>query len=166
MHVLLEAVGRLDESEVEVELQVWGDLEQEPPYAERCGMLLQQDAAVRFCGPFGRDRLAEVYSGIDVLVVPSIWDENSPLVVHEAFAAGVPVIVSDVPGLTEAVTGGVDGLVFPPGDPAALGNAMRRISGEPELLDALRAGIRPVRSAAAAAADLVDVYEDLIDRDL
>ena len=69
-----------------VELKVFGSLEVFPAYVKT---LREQarDLPVRFMGPFDQDRAQDVYSQIDVLVVPSLWPENSPLVIHEAFMA-------------------------------------------------------------------------------
>jgi glycosyltransferase involved in cell wall biosynthesis/GT2 family glycosyltransferase len=89
------------------------------------------DDALR--GPFAHSRLNEVLAEIDVLVVPSIWEENAPLVVQEAFLAGVPVVVSGHGGLAEAVRDGIDGLHFRPGDAADLGRALRRLADDPVL---------------------------------
>ena len=55
---------------------------------------------------------------IDWVVVPSIWWENSPLVIQEAFLHGRPVICSDIGGMAEKVRHGVDGLHFRVGDDA------------------------------------------------
>ncbi len=166
VHVLVEAASRLGGFAATVGVEVWGDPGQESAYTARCRSLPANGVPVRFRGPFGRDRLAEVYGQIDVLVVPSIWDENSPLVVHEAFAAGVPVIASDVGGLREVVADGTDGLLFPSGDAKALAGAMARIAEDSTLLAGLRSSIRPGRSADAAAAELADVYRGLVAGDL
>jgi glycosyltransferase involved in cell wall biosynthesis len=119
---------------------------------------------VRFRGRFARDRLADVYSELDVLVVPSIWDENSPLVVSEAFAAGVPVVAADVTGLREVIAHGRDGLLVPPNDPGALAEVMARVACDGRLLAVLRSGIQPVRSAAEASAELVELYSEILAR--
>ena len=60
-------------------------------------------------------------------MVPSQWDENAPLTVLQARAAGVPVIASDVPGVREVLQPGVHGLLFPHDEPEELADAMREI---------------------------------------
>ena len=75
---------------------------------------------ITFRGPYGHEELAEAISSIDVLVVPSVWYENTPFVVLEAFATGRPVIASDLGGLSELVKDGVNGRTFRAGDPGAL----------------------------------------------
>lgn len=83
--------------------------------------------------------MRQAYDAIDVLVVPSIWPENSPLVIHEAFLAGVPVVASDIGGIAELVRHGENGLLVPPGDASALRDALSRLLREPELLASLAA---------------------------
>ena len=65
------------------------------------------------------------------MVVPSTWYENTPFVVLEAFAAGVPVIASDLGGLSEVVEPDRNGLLFAAGDAAALRAAIERVAGDP-----------------------------------
>ena len=69
----------------------------------------------------------------DWIVVPSIWWENAPLVIHEARAAGRPVICSGIGGMAELVEDGVDGLHVPPGDAAALAETHARRATDPDL---------------------------------
>src|SRR5262249_35036787 len=80
------------------------------------------------------------------LVVPSIWPENSPLVIHEAFLASIPVVASRIGGIPELVADGQNGLLFDPGSAADLRRVINRLLTEPDLLDSLRAGIPDVRS--------------------
>ena len=163
LHILLAAASRLRGVVPGAEVHVWGDPEQNPLYSAKC-RALAPSLPVRFRGRFARDRLADVYSELDVLVVPSIWDENSPLVVSEAFAAGVPVVAADVTGLREVIAHGKDGLLVPPDDPAALAEVMARLVCDGRLLAALRSGIQPVRSSAVAAAELVELYSEILGR--
>ena len=67
-------------------------------------------------GEFKHSRIAEIFSEIDVLVVPSVWYENSPLVIQEAFLAGTPVIASDIGGIPELVKDKENGLLFKAND--------------------------------------------------
>src|SRR5581483_6588307 len=72
------------------------------------------------------EEIGRVWADTDVLAVPSVWLETGPLVVLEAFAAGVPVVSSALGGIAELVTNGTDGLLVPPGDTAALAAALGR----------------------------------------
>jgi GT2 family glycosyltransferase/glycosyltransferase involved in cell wall biosynthesis len=145
-HVVLEAIKDLPQGSVEVDLfgahtAYHGD----DSYRHRLAPLLNQPH-VRVHGPIAHDAVAQALSSIDVLVVPSIWPENSPLVIHEAFLAGVPVVASRIGGIPELVTDGRNGLLFAPGDAADLSRVLERLMMEPGLLDSLRAGIPEVRS--------------------
>ena len=67
----------------------------------------------------------EVFARIATIVVPSEWDENAPLTVLQARAAGVPVVASDVAGIREVLEPPAHGALVPPGDPGALADALR-----------------------------------------
>jgi len=95
-------------------------------------------------GPYAREDLPALIAGVDWVVVPSIWWENAPLVILEAFQHGRPVLCSDIGGMAEHVRDGIDGLHFRVGDPGALAETMRRAMREPGLWDRLRANAPPV----------------------
>jgi glycosyltransferase involved in cell wall biosynthesis len=98
---------------------------------------------------------------IDWVVVPSIWWENAPLVIQEAFVHGRPVICSDVGGMAEAVRDGTDGLHFTRGNSRALALAMRLAIEEPGLWQRLSDGILPVRTVREAADEHLALYAAL-----
>ncbi len=79
------------------------------------------DRSVEFKGSYDNKNMNSVYEDIDILVVPSRWYEVSPLVIQEAFMAGIPVITTDIGGMAELVDHGVDGFKFPLDDWKALG---------------------------------------------
>ena len=162
VHVLLEAMRLLDRAPIE--LLLFGRPEQEPAYYRRLLGLAAADPRIRFRGPFARDALDRVYADIEVLAVPSLWYENDPLVIQEAFAAGMPVIASRLGSMADAVSHEVSGLLVDAGDPAALARAIRRLVGEPALLDRLRSGIPPVRTAEEEVSFLAPLYAELQSR--
>ncbi|MFT5050137.1 MAG: glycosyltransferase involved in cell wall biosynthesis/GT2 family glycosyltransferase [Chlamydiales bacterium] len=129
---LVRAAVQLDESEAV--LLVFGDFkpDEDAHHAELAQ--LAEGRNVEFRGRFDNSRLSEVYAEIDVLVVPSVWFENSPITIHEAFLTGTPVLASDIGGMAEFVRDGVDGLHFAVGDPDDLAAKMRRFVDEPNLL--------------------------------
>ena len=85
------------------------------------------------------------------LIVPSLWPDNSPMVIYEACAAGLPVVASRVGGIPELVSEGENGLLFARGDAEGLRAALRRIAEEPDLRARLSAGAR-ARGAVVAGA--------------
>ncbi|QDU84354.1 D-inositol 3-phosphate glycosyltransferase [Planctomycetes bacterium Pla163] len=66
----------------------------------------------------------QVLAQVDAVVVPSLWDENAPLVCLEARAAGVPIAGSRVPGIAEVVDEGLHGRLSEPGDVEGLARAL------------------------------------------
>lgn len=79
---------------------------------------------LRWSGRYGREDLARLMGEVDWVIVPSIWWENSPLVIQEALSIGRPLIVSDIGGMAEKVRDGLDGFTFAAGDPRALAETM------------------------------------------
>jgi glycosyltransferase involved in cell wall biosynthesis len=77
-------------------------------------------------GPMPPAALAGEYGRASLFVLPS-RSENAPLTVREALAAGVPIVATQVGGVDELVTDGVDGLLVPPGDPVTLAAAIERL---------------------------------------
>ena len=68
---------------------------------------------IEFCGEYINENIAKkVFSKVDAIVVPSIWGENSPLVIHEAQACKIPVITANFGGMKEYVAHKVNGLLF------------------------------------------------------
>jgi len=98
------------------------------------------------------------------VVVPSIWFENAPLVVLEAFRHGRPVICSDAGGMAELVRDGVDGLHAPIGDAEGWAAVLRRAAEEPGLWERLAAAIAPPADLDAMVAAHLDLYRRLLRR--
>ena len=118
---------------------------------------------VRFLGH--RDDVPALLAAADVFALPS-RHEGFPLAVLEAFAAGMPVVATAVEGTLEAVADGVTGLLVPPGDPAALAAAVRRVLDDRVLAERLaangRAGVAREGRADVMARRIVAVYEECL----
>ena len=147
-HILLEAAGRLPKGSVSVDLfGAYSAYHGDDSYRARLEPLLTADD-VRAHGAVSHDRVVEALNSIDVLVVPSIWPENSPLVIREAFLAGVPVVASNIGGIPEAVEEGRNGLLFRAGDVEDLHRVLTRLLAEHDLLPKLQGGIGRVQAIA------------------
>jgi len=119
------------------------------------------DPRIRFAGPLPPERVLGTIAQYDLLAVPSEVLETGPLVVLEAFAAGVPVLGSDLGGIAELVRPGTDGVLAAPGSLAAWSGALARLAGNPAEVARLRAGVRPPRTMDAAAAEMEALYRRL-----
>jgi glycosyltransferase involved in cell wall biosynthesis len=160
-HVLVEAVRTLD-PEVPIEVSVYGDPGEFPQYAARLRRIAGNDPRITFCGTFPNDRLGEVFSSLDVLVVPSIWYENTPLIIYSAQAWHCPVIASDLAGVSEVVTHEGNGLLFERGKASELAHALRRVATDRSLLRRLTEQAKPPKSSAEYAAELEEVYREVV----
>jgi glycosyltransferase involved in cell wall biosynthesis len=119
------------------------------------------DASVLFKGEFDKKGINDVYGNIDVLVVPSIWYEVAPLVIQEAFIAGVPVITTDIGGMVELVDDGVDGFKFPLSDWNALQSIMSKIARDPTTLNGLSPSSEKVLSIEDHARHIYSLYKEV-----
>jgi glycosyltransferase involved in cell wall biosynthesis len=159
LHVLLEAVRQLPAGAFEVE--VWGALDTFPEYTATL-QSMARSLPVRFCGAFHNGHGADIYSRFDLLVVPSLWPENSPLVIHEAFMAGVPVVGARIGGIPELVTDGVDGVLYDAPSPEALAEALRGLILRPDRLAQMAGTLPRVKSIEEDARDWERRYESLV----
>ena len=145
-HLMLEAASRLPRGSVSVDLfGACSTYHDDDSYREQLEPWLR-GYGVRVHGAIAHEQVPEALASIDVLVVPSIWPENAPLVIQEAFLAGIPVVASRIGGIPEMVTDGKNGLLFRAGDVDDLSRTFVRLLHEPGLMDRLRSGIPPVRS--------------------
>ncbi len=149
--------------EVEATLAVYGSERSYESYAAGLRTLAEEDTRISFRGPFSRDEIGGVMADLDVLVVPSRWYENAPGVIFEAFAAGMPVIATDLGGMSEFVRPGKNGLLFTLDDAEDLAGKLGRLAGEERLLERLRAGIEPVKTTGEYAGELIDLYGTLLE---
>jgi len=146
VNVLLDALMLLSSDERRgIQLSIHGtNLDFQPEgfrhaFSERVAALRSE---VHLHGAYVHADLPRILQSTDWVIVPSIWWENSPLVIQEAFQLGRPVICSDIGGMAEKVRDGVDGLHFKAGDASALADTIRRVMANPNpLWEQLRAGI-------------------------
>jgi len=140
---------------------------QAPPYQKEIKALLEENQRhVTWIGRYEHADLPRLMANVDWVIVPSIWWENSPLVIQEAFQHGKPVICSDIGGMAEKVTDGVNGLHFRVGEPASLAQTMLTAARSPDLWHRLRSGIPPVYRMHDHMAVLTQAYQELIERRL
>jgi len=137
-HVLLEAWERLPaDDRARGELVLFGPDHHDHGYVKGLRDVAVRTGA-RLAPPLDREGVALELARTDVLVVPSQWYENRPLVILEALAAGVPVLCTDLGGMRELVQEGVQGHRFPFNDAQRLRDLLAELLVEPARLDALR----------------------------
>ncbi len=165
VHVLLEAFSSIKSQNAELRihgkfLPYHSGFEDYPDYLRS---LAKKDNILWF-GEYNNKDIAGILSEIDMLVVPSIWHENSPLTIHEAFMARVPVITSNIGGMAELVQDGANGLLFQVGDSKDLAKKMQMIIDDPSLIERLRKNIKPVIPIENHALEIREIYRSLVSR--
>jgi glycosyltransferase involved in cell wall biosynthesis len=116
--------------------------------------------SVRHCGPYRPGDVLNIIHGSGWVIQPSIWWENSPLVIQEAFAAGRPVICSNIGGMAEKVRDGVTGLHFRVGSAADLAARIEEAATTPGLWENLCAAVQQPPSIEATVTTLLSLYQD------
>lgn len=126
---LIDSFNELEHSIVE--LNIYGKLPASFNHLKnRCS-----NSAIHFRGGYNYKEISNILSEIDVLVVPSIWYENSPLVIHEAFIAKIPIIASNIGGIAELVTHEKNGLLVEPRNITDLIEKMNIFIDNPKLIE-------------------------------
>ncbi len=133
---------------------------------ELCGrldaLLEATRSVVHDHGPYEMDGMQDLLSRVDCVVVPSIWWENSPLVIQEAFMAGLPVICSNIGGMAEKVQDRVNGLHFAVGDHFDLLDRILELAGSAELYRRLVQGIPEILPDREMAQRFNSIYDGLL----
>lgn len=157
LHVLFEAARQIPDRVLMV--KAYGDDSRFPNYTRRLRRMAQADKRLALAGVYEHTAVSQILRGLDIVVVPSVWYENSPNAILEAFAHRTPVIASNLGGMAELVRDGENGLLFAPGDAEDLAQQLRRLLDDPHLLSALHEGIGPVKSVAQEMGELEKIYQ-------
>jgi len=155
--VLVEAFNQLPPH---VRLTIYGSDAAFPDYGRRVRTLAHHPG-IHFGGPLHHQHVGMALRQFDCLIVPSVWYENSPLVIQEAYGAGIPVIASRLGSMPEKVREGETGWLFNPGDSADLARVVRRLIDNPTRLRATKQHIRPALSMPAHARQIIELYRDI-----
>lgn len=159
--LLADVLCRCPELVVELHCHLIGEDSAEPALRDVLHRL-REDTRVQIHPAVSSEQVVKVMAGYDAVLVPSQGFETGPLVVLEAFAAGVPVIGSDLGGIAEWVTHGLNGLLCPPDDAEAWAEAMRSLVRDATLLAHLQAGVHPPPSMAEVAVRMAGIYQEVM----
>lgn len=163
--ILLRSMPAIVSRHPEVRLIIAGD------GPERCGLErlsneLAIDSVVRFVGPLGPDALEQLYTGAGLVVLPTLWMENCPVSVLEAFANGRAVVASRIGGLPELIDDGRTGVLFERGNHRELSAGLIALLSDPNRIETMgrNAEISWARSYTPKlhGERLRDAYDELI----
>jgi glycosyltransferase involved in cell wall biosynthesis len=145
-----------------VSFEIYGDYSSQPQefQEEFLAQLAACTSNVNFRGKYTQDQVDTLMRGVDAVLVPSIWWENSPVVIQEAFRNRRPVICADIGGMAEKVRHGLDGFHFSVGSAVDLCALLRGLDQDRERLAKLQHTLRRPEPAA----DLLERHLQLYDR--
>lgn len=159
LHVLLKAFSYLEPS---AKLIVYGsDVKDHNWYTAYIRKLITHPG-IQVRGVFDPRNIREVFEDVDVVIVPSMCAENSPVVIHEAFMVGVPVVAAAVGGVPELIQHGRNGFLFPMGDIKALHTCMQKFLENPGLVSQFSSHAHPIRSIEDDAQSLERLCVSLV----
>lgn len=157
---LIDAIGLASGARFIVDIAGRGD------WQARLEALAGTDERVRFHGFVDGSRKDRLLSEADVLIFPSIWVENAPMSIAEAFCYGLPVIGSRIGAIPEFVQHNINGLLFEAGNATALAASMVRLAQQPIKVRRLRHGARRAGNGWPTpkdmASDYVRIYRSLL----
>jgi len=161
-HVLIKAVRLLSSRAIRV--KIYGKVSELSVYYKKLKQLSEGDTRIEFCGTFPNSKIGEIFSDLDALVVPSLWHENSPLVIYSAQYAKCPVVASNMAGMAEIVNHGVNGLLFESGNEIDLAEKIDLLLSNRKLLKQMSDNAPTPLSIQEYVDEIVDVYNSLLKR--
>lgn len=159
LHILLEAIKDIKNNEIT--LSIYGQVSDDK-YYKKCLSLSKNKTNIEWCGFVHNREIANVISKHHFLVLPSIVQEMSPLVVLEAFSVRVPVIGSNTGGISEIVQEGVNGFLFEMNKSKSLKKVIKNILNSPSILEDPSFKFSPVRRFAEIASEVQREYKELL----
>jgi glycosyltransferase involved in cell wall biosynthesis len=161
LDVILDVLRTMPD--LKVALDVYGVVQGPANAAYREAMLFKSagDGRIAFKEPLAANEVVSQLRQYDFIIVPSMWLETGPMVVLEAFAAGVPVLGWGIGGIGELVRDGVDGMLVEPFSIEGWMNLLRRVAHDRQLHAQLKAGIREPRRIIDVALEMKELYQRL-----
>ncbi|NRP75283.1 Alpha-D-kanosaminyltransferase [Ensifer psoraleae] len=165
--VLIDAVSRVPQDiwgEDSCLMIFGGNLERQPAdFQDRVKKLIDEAGRrVRFYGAYQNGDMPRLIRSADWVMLPSIWWENSPVVIQEALHHRRPIICSDIGGMAEKIEDGTDGLHFRVGSAQDLADRITEVLSEPQAWDRLRATMRRPTSHIDSAREHASLYRRLL----
>lgn len=158
--MLIEAIREIA-SEMII-LDIYGESGENQNYINECRSLASSIDNVQLMGRVRPENVISIMSAYDLLVLPSTFSEMSPLVIREAFAAGIPVLASDSMGAKEQIQDGVNGWLFRMNDNEDLKAKLKMLVENPELIEKAKQHLPPVRSFEEVGKDYLTLYKSLL----
>jgi glycosyltransferase involved in cell wall biosynthesis len=162
IHILIAALQTV--SELPISLDIYGVSQGAAgdTYQRELQALAVNNSRITFKPPVPSEQVTATLTGYDLLAVPSQLCETGPMVVLEAFAAGVPILGSNLGGIAELVQSEVNGILVEPSSVIAWSQALQRLCLNQDLLKRLRYGIQPPQKIETVANQMLSIYHPLL----
>ncbi|RZK26077.1 MAG: glycosyltransferase [Flavobacterium sp.] len=161
LHILISAIKSLNRSSVE--LDIYGN-EKDADYVEYWKHQTKGLSNIRWKGQIQSGRVVQTIQKYHILCLPSTFSEMSPLVIQEAFAAGLPVLASNVYGNSEQIDNEINGWLFKYNDVNDLTQKLHQLIAKPSLIEDARLHIPAVKSFSKVAAQHLRLYESILNK--
>jgi len=166
-HLLLEAFMQVNPKNIRIKL--YGDTSSDSEYFAILKKISRGHPGIEFCGKYDYEEMSEILDTVDIIAVPSLWWENSPLVLLRSLAHDVPAVVSDLGGLTEIIRDGHNGFTFSVGysdslteNSKHLSESIAKISKNPEVLNVFFLIIRRPPRIEEEAFEYENLYRQIL----
>jgi glycosyltransferase involved in cell wall biosynthesis len=167
--LLLDAFMQVNPKNIRI--KIYGDTSSDPEYFAILKKISKRHPGIEFCGKYDYEEMPRILDCVDIIAVPSLWWENSPLVLLRSLAHNVPAIVSDLGGLTEIIKDGYNGFAFTVGysdslteNSKHLSEIITKISKNVEILNELKANIRSPPRIEEEAFEYENLYSVYINK--
>lgn len=158
--VLLKSLCKIDTSNYKVEVHLFGRSHEDfPSLDEQIKKINNPSISVFKHGVVEADIIFLKLKAFDLLCIPSTVYEMSPLVIQEAFTAGIPIVGSNIGGIAEYVIDKCNGLLFELGDYGSLAVALNKVINDKQLYERLRNNIQGSLGFKQVAIDFIKIYE-------
>ncbi len=166
IHQLVDAFINLSETYIEkAQLKIYGGYS-ESYYKSIISKYLNNGldkSKVLFYGRYNPDDIPRITNEIDIMVLPSLCADTAPQTIFESFSTGLPIIAPNIGGFPDFITDNVNGLLYEQASVDDLKNKLIHIIDNPELISDLQKNIPGLKTIKANAAELNELYVDLID---
>jgi glycosyltransferase involved in cell wall biosynthesis len=162
VHILIDALRRLPTAAIALDIFGLCQSDNDIQYRRRLSSRLAGDRRVSFRTPLSRQKLLPTLRNYDIVAVPSQWLETGPLVVMEAFAAGIPVIGSRLGGIAELVEHEVNGLLIEPASSQHWADALLMLCENRNIAVRLCKQVRKQRTMRDVVREIDGIYNRLL----
>jgi glycosyltransferase involved in cell wall biosynthesis len=164
--IIFDAAAMLErEGALNISFEIFGDYRGQPQEFQDAFLarLAGAGSTIHFMGPYEPSGVDRLMRGVHAVLVPSIWWENSPVVIQEALRNRRPVICSDIGGMAEKVRDGIDGFHFPVGNSIALASLLRELATDRTILSELVSQMSGLPAVQSSLDSFLELYRNSLD---